>query len=61
MCIRDRQELFGEKVEVTSSDALYQQMKAPLEQIIRITYNLLRNNGTFSDPRNNHTPLTFIY
>lgn len=31
------QELFGEKVEVTSSDALYQQMKAPLEQIIRIT------------------------
>ena len=31
------QELFGEKAEVTSSDALYQQMKAPLEQIIRIT------------------------
>ena len=31
------QELFGEKAEVTSSDVLYQQMKAPLEQIIRIT------------------------
>lgn len=31
------QELFGEKTEVTSSDVLYQQMKAPLEQIIRIT------------------------
>lgn len=31
------QELLGEKAEVTSSDVLYQQMKAPLEQIIRIT------------------------
>lgn len=31
------QELLGEKAEVTSSDLLYQQMKAPLEQIIRIT------------------------
>lgn len=31
------QELLGKKAEVTSSDVLYQQMKAPLEQIIRIT------------------------
>ncbi len=31
------QELLGEKAKVTSSDLLYQQMKAPLEQIIRIT------------------------
>lgn len=31
------QEVVGDKVELTSSDTLYQRMKAPLEQVARVT------------------------
>ena len=34
-------EILGDKVEITSSDALYQQMKAPLEQIAHVTKLML--------------------
>ncbi len=34
-------EIMGSKVEMTTSDALYRQMKAPLEQILRVTKLML--------------------
>ena len=35
------QKILGSKVEMTASDTLYRQMKAPLEQIIRVTKLML--------------------